>query len=382
MIFTLSRAGRRECRRNVGVDAVVYLQDRTHRAGAQTCLARILRHKNEWLWNPVLVCSHPGWLTTECGRAGIPVICEEFPSSRSIFAKLLFNMLFARKIAQRLRSLIGDTAIVHANDHLEGLLGLDLAKELQAHSAIFLRSPGMTKRDYFKYRCNEYDLIAAVGDELQSRAQTWDPARKIKLIHDGVAREEFATPKPKAIRAPDRILVIGSPLDWKGWADLTEALYLLEQEKALPPMTFDFTGQMPNAAENDLKLGRLVISKCNFIGRVEAFRDLVRTYDLVINPTRMESFGMAAIEVLAAGVPLISSRTGIIEQVQQNAEMLFPPHRPEALATALKNVVNHWAEINFETAVCQEKIKRHFLIENTIARLTSAYDQLLATAIH
>jgi len=62
-------------------------------------------------------------------------------------------------------------------------------------------------------------------------------------------------------------------------------------------------------------------------------------YDLVINPSRMESFGTAAIEVLAAGVPLLSSRTGVIEQVQESAEMLFPPHRPEALASALKNVL-------------------------------------------
>jgi glycosyltransferase involved in cell wall biosynthesis len=352
--------------------AVVYLQDRTHRAGAQTCLARILRHREMRRWNPLLVCSRPGWLTGECDRAGIPVICEEFPRSRSIPARLFGNAGFARNVARRIEAAGHDAAIVHANDHLEGLLGLHLAKRLRARTAIFLRSPGMTRDDYFKYRCFDYDLIAAVGDELQARAQAWDPGGKIELIHDGIAADEFAAPKPKPLQAPARVLVIGSSLDWKGWADLTEALYLLEQEKALPPMTFDFTGDKPARRTNDLKLARLA-TRCNFLGRVETFRDLVRSYDLVINPSRMESFGMAAIEVLAAGVPLLSSRTGVIEQVLESAEMLFPPARPAPLAAALRHVMANWAGIDFAVARAQENIRRRFLIDHTVARLTAAY---------
>jgi glycosyltransferase involved in cell wall biosynthesis len=331
-------------------------------------------------WNPILVCSRAGWLTSESEQAGIAVIREQFPRSRSLAGRLYSNSAFARHVADRLRSIVPGQFIVHANDHLEGLLGLKLTAALGARSAIFLRSPGMTRDDYFKYHCNDYGLIAAVGDELQARVQAWDPGRRIELIHDGIENGEFAPPKPKAPRPPDRILVIGSALDWKGWADLTEALYLLEREKALPPTTFDFTGDEPVASANNLKLSRLVSMHCNFLGRVEAFRDLVRGYNLVINPTRMESFGMAAIEVLAAGVPLLSSRAGVIDQVQQNPELLFPPHDPPALAAALKNVLERWTEIDFELDRCQDNIKRLFFIENTIARLDIAYGQLLAAA--
>ncbi len=360
------------------VGTVVYLQDRTHRAGAQTCLARILKDENARQWDPVLVCSRPGWLTSECEQAGVRVICEEFPRSRSLSSRLFGNARFANEVAQKLRGSTSDVAIVHANDHLEGILGLMLAKKLRTPRAIFLRSPGMTKRDYFKYRCNEYDLIAAVGDKLQSRVQAWDPARKIELIHDGITEAEFSEPKTKLAKTPDRVLVIGSPLDWKGWADLTEALYLLEQERALPPMIFDFTGAEPNAKTNDLKLSRLVSSRCNFLGRVEGFRDLVRGYDLVVNPTRMESFGMAAVEVLAAGVPLLSSQTGIIEQVQMRKEMLFQPRKPSALAASLRNVLTRWKDIDFGLVSAQKYIRQNFLIGNTIAKLQIAYDCLLA----
>lgn len=359
--------------------ATVFLQGRTHRAGAQTCLARLLRHSAMRQWNPVLVCSAPGWLTRECERENIPVICEPFPKSRSLSGRLFGNARFADAVAAKLRAAsLHDVPIVHANDHNEALLGLKLAKRLQARSAVFLRSPGMTRRDYFKYRCNDYGMIAAVGDELCARARGWDASRPIELIHDGLEEAEFAPAKPKPERAPDKILVVGSPLDWKGWADLTEALYLLEQDGALPAMTFDFTGDRPDPAVNDLKLERLSRHRCNFLGRVEGFRDLVRGYDLVINPTRMESFGMAALEILAAGVPLLSSRTGVIEQVQDSAEMLFPPHQPKALADALKNVILRWPHIDFCVPAAQESIRLLFSIDNTASRVGEAYHRLLA----
>lgn len=357
--------------------SVFYLQNRTHRAGAQTCLARILRNKTAKDWSPILVSSEKGWLTDEAERAGVAVISERFPRSRSLQARLYGNLGFARRVAEGAKSISRKNSIVHANDHLEGLLGLALAERLGAAKAIFLRSPGMTRDDYYKYRCNEYDLIVAVGDELQSRAQSWEPGRVIQLIYDGIEEREFASAKPKHMQLPTRILVIGSPLDWKGWADLTEALFSLEREGSLPPLTFDFTGVKPARSENDLKLERLRIVKCNFLGRVEAFRELVRGYDLVINPTRMESFGMAAIEVLAAGVPLLSSRTGVIEQVMRNPEMLFLPHRPEAIASCLKNVFARWTEMDFELDRIQENIRRLFLIDRTVGSLSAAYTQLL-----
>jgi glycosyltransferase involved in cell wall biosynthesis len=146
-------------------------------------------------------------------------------------------------------------------------------------------------------------------------------------------------------------------------------------------MTFDFTGGRPTESANDLKLGRLRHHRCNFLGRVEAFHNLVRGYDLVINPTRMESFGMAALEVLAAGVPLLSSRTGVIEQIQEQAEILFAPRQPSALAAALKNAILQWDEIDFGVEAAQERIRQRFSIDNTALRVSEAYSRLLANKL-
>jgi glycosyltransferase involved in cell wall biosynthesis len=358
--------------------SVLFLQKRPHRAGAQTCLARLLRHESMRGRQPLVVCSSNGWLTEECRRSDLAYLIEPFPSSRSLAARWFFNGAFAQRVAMQLKTKALSPAIVHANDHWEGLLGRAVARQMGARTAIFLRSPGMTRQDYFKYQCHAYDLVIAVGEELQRRAQSWDPQRAIELIHDGIEAAEFAPPKPKAAGFPTRILVIGSPLDWKGWADLTEALWQLEQAGAMPRLEFDFTGTQPEPAKNDLKLTRLRQSTGRFLGRVEPFRELVLGYDLVINPSRMESFGMAAIEVIAAGVPLLSSRTGVIEQVIGQSEFLFPPRQPGALARGLRNLIQSWPRLGFDTEKCQQRIREKFLITHCAARLGAAYDGLLA----
>jgi len=152
------------------VMSVLYVQQRPHRAGAQTCLARLLRHPGLRAWRPTLVCSEAGWLAAESARAGVPVLVEPFPGSRSWSARLFRNRAFARRVAHQLSAQGLRPTLIHANDHLEGLLALTLARLCQARSAITLRSSGMTRADYFKYRCSEFDLLTVVGAGTRRRS--------------------------------------------------------------------------------------------------------------------------------------------------------------------------------------------------------------------
>lgn len=359
------------------MNQVLFIQKRTHRAGAQSCLARLVAHDGLRDWHPVLVCDRAGWLTEECARQNIPVILEPFPSSRSLSARLLGNSRWARAVAKQMTARKLHPNIIQANDHLEGLLGLALAKEFQAKSAMFLRSPGMTRSDYSKYGCREYDFLSAVGEELRERALSWAPDKPVELIHDGICEGEFSPPKLKPATFPTKILVIGSPLDWKGWADLTEALFQWQESGGMPALEFHFTGTEPEPAKNDLKLGRMRSGVFQFLGRRENFKELVREYDLAINATWHESFGMAAIETLAAGVPLLSSRSGVIEQVITQPEFLFAPRQPASLAAALKNLLGNWSRADIDLASCQKRIRQKFMLATTAEKITRAYAKLV-----
>ncbi len=355
---------------------VVFIQGRPHRAGAQTCLARLLGHERLKALNPVLVSGGRGWLTEECERLGVPVLVRRFPGSRSLWSRFIGNALFAREVAQGIASMGMRPAIVHANDHIEGLLALGIARAAGAKSAVFLRSPRMTRRDYFKYGCGHFDLVAPVCDLMKEKADAWDGKKASRLIYDTIRADEFGPARDKPATFPMRLLVVGSAEERKGWADFTEALYMLSQKAPLPPLELDFTGIMPDPAENDLKLGRLRGVKCRFLGRVEGFRWLVLGYDLVVNPSRDECFATAALEVVAAGVPILTSTAGQVGRLPLPGHMFFRPGDPADLARALGRLMTGWDGLDMDVSACQAEIARNFSLDRSVDGLIRAYEGL------
>lgn len=357
---------------------IMFVQKRAHKAGAQTCLARLLSHERIRALNPVLLVSERGWLTAQCERLGVPFIEKAFPSSRSLVSLLLRNKSFSEWSARQVRLLGYEPRIIQANDHLEGLIALKLAGISGARSAIFLRSSGMTREDFIKYKCHEFDRIFAIGEDLLRNVSVWGKGPGPVLLYDGIYTPEVLAPKKKSRSFPGKLLVIGSAHAQKGWPDFTDALYILQRKKSLPPLEVDFTGDMPDAARDGIKLKRLTNIKFNFLGRVEDFAGLVLKYGLVINPTRGESFGMAAIEALAAGVPVFSSRTGVIEQVQVNEHLLFMPNYPEGLARSMAYLIENWDGLDIDVAGCQRNILKKFNIDDSAKKLAENYKGMLS----
>jgi glycosyltransferase involved in cell wall biosynthesis len=57
--------------------------------------------------------------------------------------------------------------------------------------------------------------------------------------------------------------------------------------------------------------------------------------DLLVLPSRAESYGMVLVEALARGVPVIASEVGGVREAVGSAGALVPPEDPDALAAAI-----------------------------------------------
>lgn len=314
----------------------------------------------------------------------MPWVQLPFPSPRCFSARFLGgNKYFARCAAELIKPHIdiNRTLIIHANDHPDSLIGLALAKELKAKSVLTLRTPAMTQRDFIKHGGLQQDLIIAVGNDLALRARSWLHKQNLKLIYNGVTSEEIMSPINAEKRHAGCILVLGSMNPRKGWEDLVEALIILESrlpEIPLPTIHFlgDLLGKNPSTA---LPLHRLKRFQYKFLGLQEDYRDCLRHYPLAIHPSRSESFGMAALECIAAGVPLAAATTGMIPQFIPNPAFLFPPNNPQAMAEALSPILIKRPSLNaseFNITNAQALIQTKFSTSTTAQRLREIYTSI------
>lgn len=357
--------------------SVIFVQRRAGKSGAPVALARLLAQPQMLALNPVLVTSNEGWLTEQCRQNGVPCIIQRFPSSRSLMARLFKNHLFVRRIRKKMQNKNLKASLVIGNDHLEGILTHGLGKALHVATGIFLRSSETNKRVFFKYQCHRLDLVYAVGKKLRDQARAWSPSSNVKILYDGLTENDFLPVKPKPMSFPQKILVVGSESHYKGWQDFAAAIDIAEKDPDFPSVEFHFTGKQPDPALNDMQLDKPRRCAFKFIGRVEKFRELIREYDLVIHPSREETFGLAMVETLAAGVPLLCSRVGIIEKIQKNSDFLFNSRDPLDQAKKILHLWKNWHKIDFDLETRQDVIREHFMLSDIVTSLVDDFTNLM-----
>jgi glycosyltransferase involved in cell wall biosynthesis len=67
--------------------------------------------------------------------------------------------------------------------------------------------------------------------------------------------------------------------------------------------------------------------------------DLMQRASALVFPSLYEGFGQPPLEAMACGCPVASSNAGALPEVVGDAALLFDPHDPEAIATAVLDLV-------------------------------------------
>ena len=81
----------------------------------------------------------------------------------------------------------------------------------------------------------------------------------------------------------------------------------------------------PEAADEAEALG--IADRVLFLGKQDSVAELLACADLFLLPSALESFGLAALEAMASGVPVVASRAGGLPEVVEDGVngYLAPP---------------------------------------------------------
>ena len=357
--------------------SVLFIQRRASRAGAQTSLERMVISEAISGLNPAALVAEEGWLTETLEGHGVPTLVRQWPSPRSLKARLGGLKSFSREVVSEMseRGIFPD--VIVANDHQECVLAQTLSDAVGGVPTIgILRTPGMELRDFEKYRCGDCDVIFGEGHELRERVEIW-AKREVPIFEEGFIEEEFRVPKERADDFPSRIFVAGSEEPRKGFADFFEALLQFENDHPdFPGWDCHLTGKKPDDETSQRLLGQPYRSRFTFLGRVDGFIEAADEFDLAIHPSRAESFGMAPLELILAGIPTMVSTTGVIEKLDIPDAWKFPPIDPSSLASCFQNLWLNWSASPPEIHSIQAQIRKEYHVEKTATPVAEAVRRL------
>jgi len=162
---------------------------------------------------------------------------------------------------------------------------------------------------------------------------------RIRMVANGVDTRLFR-PATGTERNADEILCVGRASDPnKGIEDLIEALPHLPHPLRLT-LVDDNHPNHP-ARKRAQQLG--FADRLQITGRIDT-DELVRRYQrasLVVVPSRYEGFGLAAVEAMACGTPVVACAAGALTEVvgEVGGGVLVPPNQPRALASAIADLM-------------------------------------------
>ncbi|MCE2935220.1 MAG: N-acetyl-alpha-D-glucosaminyl L-malate synthase BshA [Cyclobacteriaceae bacterium] len=165
------------------------------------------------------------------------------------------------------------------------------------------------------FSINQSDGVTAVSEDL--RKETYASFRitnDIEVIPNFIDLEKFKKQKKdhfkKAICPNGEALVvhISNFRKVKRIGDVMSVFYNIQQEI---PAKLLMIGDGPERAKAEKQARELGIhDNVRFLGKLEAVEEVLSVADLFLMPSEKESFGLAALEAMACEVPVISSNTG------------------------------------------------------------------------
>lgn len=170
------------------------------------------------------------------------------------------------------------------------------------------------------FSINESNAITAVSKNLKEETyRNFDIRKDIDVIYNFVDVKRF-NKKPltpfKQVIAPNNEKILAHASNFRSIKRVQDVVMVFEKVSAKIPSKLLFIGDGPERSRvEEISRQRNLCGNIRFLGRQEEMEDILAVTDLFILPSAYESFGLAALEAMAAHVPVISTNTGGLPEV-------------------------------------------------------------------
>lgn len=290
--------------------------------------------------------------------------CTIYKCNRSLHSKNPLPILRLNILLLRLKP-----EIIHC--HMDNL-GKFIKVKGQAKMVRTIHSNMSSSIDF-----NCYDKLFSISKSVWKR--TMSQGYDSDIVYNGIHTEYIKVRTSLSFHSPIRIINVGRLEEIKGQQILVQAANILKS-KGIKDFTIDFIGDGSNhkdleALINELKLSNQ-IRLLGFKDRAYVY-NLLCDYDIYVQPSLFEGFGLSLAEAMAAKLPVITSNLeGPMEVIDEGRYGIpFKSGDANDLADKLESIIKGSLKIDTESSY--KYVINNFGINNTVDKYLSEYDDLL-----
>jgi N-acetyl-alpha-D-glucosaminyl L-malate synthase BshA len=235
-----------------------------------------------------------------------------------------------------------------------------------------------------RFSIEKSDGVTAISEHL--RSQTHDVLgvkRPIRVIHNSVNCEVYRPGSDPKLRgryasADEKILIhLSNFRPVKRVLDCVRAFAKLAPRVAARLL---MVGDGPDRAPAELLARELGVGdRVIFLGKQMRVAHLLPIADVMLVPSEMESFGLAALEAMACGVPAVASRVGGLPEVVTDGEdgLLVPVGDTDAIAAAALRLLEDGALYSRVAAAARRTAETRFAATKIVPQYEDFYREIV-----
>jgi glycosyltransferase involved in cell wall biosynthesis len=215
------------------------------------------------------------------------------------------------------------------------------------------------------------------------------PADKFRVVYNGIDTEIYNRNEEASQNRDGLIIVANTDDRKKGVLYLLQALQMLGKDKI--KLTIVDDAERHSSYIEDVgplpSYGFKLVRKLNLDGMVHftgrlTHEELGQHYSaaqIAVVPSLYEGFGIPAAEAMACGTPVIATTGGALPEVVGDAGILVPPGSADALAAAIKQLLNDKQAQRQMSEAGRKRVREKFNWEQAAIKTLEVYQEVLAT---
>ncbi len=178
------------------------------------------------------------------------------------------------------------------------------------------------------FSMNESNAITSVSNNLKEETMAhFKMEKEIEVITNFVDINRFQHSNKdhfKKMLAPNNEKILTHVSNFRKVKRVEDVIYIFEKVNKVMPCKLLMIGdgpERPMAEQLCRDLG--VCDNIRFLGKQEKLEEILSITDVFILPSEYESFGLAALEAMACRVPVVSSNTGGLAEINEHGQTGF-----------------------------------------------------------